>query len=97
MAGLSLAMRCTGGDVDIDATTSVSGASYGISGIANGASPALRTAEGNFDSGSPATTVYAGPSQLSFSYAAGGNVASGNVTVFDNGGTCSAFGVAEYS
>jgi hypothetical protein len=97
MAGLSLAMRCTGGNVDIDATTSVSGASYGISGIANGASPALRTAEGDFNSGSEITTAYAGPSQLSFSYQAGGNVASGTITVFDDGGTCSAFGVAEYS
>jgi hypothetical protein len=36
-------------------------------------------------------------SQLSFSYEGGGKVASGTLTVYDNAGTCSAFGVAEYS
>jgi hypothetical protein len=57
----------------------------------------LREAEGSFNTGATITSTIAAPSQLSFSYEGGGKVASGTLTVYDNAGTCSAFGVAEYS
>ncbi len=97
IAGLTLAMRCTGGDVDIDATTSVSSASYGMSAVANAVATSFVKAEGTFNTGNTITSTIAAPSQLSFSYEQNGLVASGTLTVFDDAGICAAFGVAEYS
>jgi predicted phage tail protein len=97
IAGLTLSMRCTGGDADIDATTSVSSASCGMSAVANGVATSFVKAEGSFNTGATITSTIAAPSHLSFSYEGGGKVASGTLTVYDNAGTCSAFGVAEYS
>jgi hypothetical protein len=97
IAGLTLAMRCTGGDVDIDATTSVSSASYGMSAVANAVATGFVKEEGNFNTGTTVTTTNAAPSQLSFSYEQNGEIASGTLTVFDDSGICAAFGIAEYS
>jgi hypothetical protein len=90
-------MRCTGGNVDIDANTATSGASYGISAVANGSATTFLRSQGSFESGTAITLALAGPSQINFSYQQGSNVAAGNFTVFDSSGTCSAFGIAEYS
>jgi len=97
MAGLTLAMRCVSGSVDIDATTAVSGASFGLSAVTNAAATSFVKAEGNFNTGTPITAAIANPSQVSFSYEQNGKVSSGNLTVFDDGGICAAFGVAQYS
>ena len=97
LAGLTLAMRCVSGNVDIDATTAVSGASFGLSAVTNAAATSFVKAEGNFNTGTPITATIANPSQVSFSYEQNGEVASGNLTVFDDVGICAAFGVAQYS
>jgi hypothetical protein len=67
IAGLTLSMRCTGGDADIDATTSVSSAPCGMSAVANGVATSFVKAEGSFNTGA----TIAAPSQLSFSYEGG--------------------------
>jgi hypothetical protein len=96
IAGLTLAMRCTGGDVDIDATTADTDASYGMGAVANATATSFVKAEGDFTTGSTITSTIAAPSQVSFSYEEAGAVASGTFSVFDDAGTCAAFGVAEY-
>jgi hypothetical protein len=90
-------MRCTGGNVDLDATTSVSGASYGMSAVTNAAATSFVKAEGDFNTGSTITITVAASGQVDFSYEQNDKVASGTMTVFNNGGTCSAMGVAEFS
>ena len=97
LAGLTLAMRCSGGDVDLDASTAYSSASIGISAIAGGGSPTFTRAEGNFNTGTPVTATITAPSQVSFAYEHSGLVASGTLTVFDDGGLCAAFGTAQSS
>ena len=90
-------MRCTGGDVDIDATTSTSRASLGMSDVTNAGATGFVKAEGTFNTGSTLTTTSTAPAQVDLSYAQNGEVASGTLTVFDSSGTCAAFGVVESS
>ena len=90
-------MRCTGGDVDIDATTSTSGASLGMSDVTNAGATGFIKAEGTFNTGSTLTTTSTAPAQVDLSYEQNGEVASGTLTVFDSSGTCAAFGVIESS
>jgi len=97
LAGLTLAMRCTGGDVDIDATTSVADAALGMSDVTNAAATSFTKAEGNFNPGSTITITSTAPGQVDLSYDQNGEVASGTLTVFDDSGTCAAFGVIESS
>ena len=76
----------------------MSGASFGIGAVANGTATSFEKAEGNFTIGTAITSASSAPAQLSFSYRQpDGTVAAGTLTVFDNSGTCSAFGVAEAS
>jgi hypothetical protein len=86
-----------GGNVDLDAPTSVGSASYGMSAVAKGTATSFVKTDGNFNTGATITSTIAAPSQLSFSYQGGGKGASGTLTAYDNGGTCSGLGVAEYS
>jgi hypothetical protein len=96
IAGLTIAMRCISGSVYLDATTAANNASYGIGAVANGASKFI-SYQGNFSTSNTDILTVTAPSQVSFSYAQGGQVASGTFTAYDAGGTCSAFGTASYS
>ena len=96
-AGLTLAMRCTGGNVDIDATTSTSSASLGMSDVTNAGATGFVKAEGTFNTGNTLTTTSTAPAQIDLSYEQNGEVSSGTLTVFDDAGTCAAFGVIESS
>jgi hypothetical protein len=96
-AGLTLEMRCTSGDVDLDATTSTSNASYGMSDVTNAGATGFVKAEGNFNTGQTLTSTITAPAQVDFSYEQGNHVSSGTLTVFNNSGTCTAFGIVESS
>jgi hypothetical protein len=96
--GLTLAIRCTGGGVDIDATSATNSASYGISGVANNNATNFVVKEGDFMIGQTVTDTLGNPAQATFSYAPSSTaVVSGTLTVFNNAGTCSVFGNAAQS
>jgi hypothetical protein len=102
-SGLTLGLRCNGSKVDIDATSSTSGAGYGMSGVAN--NNATNFVSTSNLSSTPVTDQDANPAQLTFAYKLSfgtiltgitTDVVSGTLTVLP-GTTCAAFGNAESS
>lgn len=103
--GLTLDLRCAGGDADIDASSATSGASFGI-GTVNDFSSTNFSSTTDLTS-TPLTVTNADTGQVSFSYQlvtpTGTIIAeqrtelvSGTFTILP-GSTCSAFGDAEAS
>jgi hypothetical protein len=68
-----------------------------MSVVAYAAVTSFVSSEGTFHTVATITSTVTAPSEVDFSYQQHGEVASGTLTVYDNGGTCSAFGTAEFS
>lgn len=94
--GLTLQMNCSGGHVNVEATSATAGASYNMSGVANANATNDVDAEGTLST-TPLNDQTANPAQLTFSYEGASSVVSGTIGVYDDAGTCSAFGNAEDS
>jgi hypothetical protein len=98
LGGLTLALRCTGGQVNIDARTATNDAGYAMSAVANANATNLTGKEGDFMIGQTVTDTTAAPAAETFAYQPSSTeVVSGTLISYDNAGTCSVYGNVQES